>query len=382
MSEDIKSVIETGLKDVSAQLEAKMAAHTSQIEKFGTAETKLTGDIDELSAKFKELQSAIIDLSQKGAGYSNDEGRPTIGEQFAKSAAFGEFMQGSREKVRIEVKNNTFADSTTTLPRNKDGVVAGSFAPQTIRAQIPSIAVQDLAISTLRELAWDNKAAETAQGVLKPESDITFEPYNVIVETVAHWTRVSKQLMADAPAITDYINTRMRNGLMDRVEAQLLLGNGTAPNLKGLTSAGNFVAFTPTAGANLVESINKAKYNRWAAGEVVDTVIVNPVDWAAMETLREGAGTGAYLYGTPGTTAGTSPFGINVVLSQYMPAGKFLIGNLRGSAMIYQRQGIAVEMAYQNDDFTRNMITIRAEERLGLGVERPMGLMYGDITAS
>jgi len=188
--------------------------------------------------------------------------------------------------------------------------------------------------------------------------------------------------MDDAPAVASYIDTRLRDGLAQRVERQLILGNGTTPQISGLTDAGNFTAFTPTSGANLVESINKAKYNRWAVGEVVDTVIVNPADWAAIEVLREGAGSGMYLYGAPGRVAGTSPFGVDVVMSQYMTAGSFVIGSLRSSAVIYQRQGAVVEMGYVDDDFTKNLVTIRAEERLGLGVERPVGIMFGDITAA
>src|SRR5690606_31439097 len=145
--------------------------------------------------------------------------------------------------------------------------------------------------------------------------------------------------------------TRLRDGLAQRIERQLLIGNGTTPNLSGLTDAGNFTAFTPSAGANLVESINKAKYALWAIGDAPDTVIVNPADWGAMELAREGAGTGAYLYGAPGTPGGLSPFGVTVVMSNHMPAGSFLIGNLRGAATIYQRQGAVVEMGFVGDDF-------------------------------
>jgi HK97 family phage major capsid protein len=111
-----------------------------------------------------------------------------------------------------------------------------------------------------------------------------------------------------------------------------------------------------------------------------DTVIVNPTDWSAMELEREGAGTGQYLYGAPGTNAGNMPFGVNVVMSNHVTAGKFIIGALRSSATIYQRSGAVVEMGYVNDDFTRNLVTLRAEERLGLSVDRPTAVKYGDIT--
>jgi hypothetical protein len=58
-----------------------------------------------------------------------------------------------------------------------------------------------------------------------------------------------------------------------------------------------------------------------------------------------------------------------------------LIGALARSAVVYARQGAVVEMGYVNTDFTQNLVTIRAEERLGLGVERPSGILYGTFTA-
>jgi hypothetical protein len=69
------------------------------------------------------------------------------------------------------------------------------------------------------------------------------------------------------------------------------------------------------------------------------------------------------------------------VLSNFMQPGNFLIGALARSAVVYARQGATVEMGYVNDDFTRNLVTIRVEERLGLGVERPSGILYGAFSA-
>lgn len=363
-------------------LNTKTAEHTAEIEKQGKASTKLTGEIDELSQQYKALRDEIADLAQKHVPGSPEEVQQSAGSEFVKSDAFKALAERRVERARYEVKNTVVTGTSMPFPTQVPGVTPGSFAPLTVRQQIPTIVVASNAVNSLRELANTNSAAETSEAAAKPESAVTFEPYNVNIETIAHWIKISNQLLADAPAVSAYIDTRLRDGLAQRVDRQLLLGNGTAPQISGLTDAGNFVAFTATAGANLVESINKAKYNRWAVGEVVDTVIVNPSDWAAMEVLREGAGSGTYLYGAPGTNAGTQPFGVNVVMSPFMPDGNFLIGNLRTSSVIYQRQGAVVEMGYVNDDFTKNLVTLRAEERLGLGVDRPAGIMYGAITAS
>lgn len=390
MSDEMKTQIETGFAGLKSQLDAKLAEHTAEVEKHGKASTALTGAVDELSAKLKEMQDEVAEVAQRQQGLQPQyERAKSAGEQFITSDAFKSLVSRDKERVRFEVKNTSitsdlsalFADGTTTFPMQRPGVIPGDFAPITIRQRIPTIAVSTNAVNALREASFTNSAAEVAQGALKPESEAEFEQYNVPIQTVAHWMKVSNQLLADAPAIASYINTRMRDGLAQRIERQLLLGNGTTPNLSGLTDAGNFTAYTATSGDNLADAINRAKYALWATGNAPDTVIVNPADWSAMELARETSG-GAYLYGTPGTLAGTTPFGVAVVMSNHMPQGSFLIGNLAGSATIYQREGATVEAGFVNEDFTRNLVTLRCEERLALAVDRPSGIMFGDITAS
>lgn len=380
MSEDLKKAVDDGIKHIETTLGQKLAEHTDQIEKYGKAATELTGQIDELSGKYKELQDELADVAQKQIpAMPGEEKGESAGNEFVKSEQFQALAKRQIERARIEVKNTVVADSTTTFPDQRPGVIPGDFAPLTIRQLIPTINVASNAVNSLREASNTNAAAEVAQGAAKPESAVTFEQYNVAIETVAHWIKVSNQLLADAPAVASYIDTRLRDGLNQRVEAQLLNGDGVTPNLSGMTNAGNFTAFTADSGANLVESINKAKYALWSTGNMPDTVIVNPADWGAMELAKESSG--AYLYGAPGTTAGRSPFGVQIVLSNHMAAGNFLIGSLRSSATIFQRQGAVIEMGFVNDDFTKNLVTIRAEERLGLAVDRPSGIMYGAITA-
>jgi HK97 family phage major capsid protein len=49
------------------------------------------------------------------------------------------------------------------------------------------------------------------------------------------------------------------------------------------------------------------------------------------------------------------------------------VGAFKLGAQVFRRQGITLETTNSNvDDFVKNLITIRAEERLALAVYRPL----------
>lgn len=379
MTDDVIKAVADGLEKTKAELKADLdkaiEKHTGQVLENGKAHAELTDEI-------KKIHARLMEVEQKGA--DKIEGKPEVkswGHQFISSEEFKSVADGRREKVRLEVKNTVDSNATTVFPFQKPGVIPGSFVPLTVRRALRSIPVSSNAVNSLREETWTNSAAEVSHGAAKPESDLTFENYDVPIRTVAHFIKVTNQLLADAPAIAAYIDTRARDGLAQRIENQLLNGNGTSPNISGLTDSGNFTAYSPTSGDLLVDAINRIKYTMWAAGNAPDLVIVNPADWGAMERTREGAGSGMYLYGTPGMEAGMNPFGLPVILSPYLTAGKVLVMQASSAAVVYDRQAATVELGYVNDDFTKNLVTIRVEERLGLGVERPVAVYYGDYTA-
>lgn len=373
--------IKTALDAHGAAIEAAIKKYDGQISEAGKADSEIRAEVKALSEKFEKTVTELAQKMTAAPSVGASEVAGTAGEQFVKSDAYRALVAGERHMARVEVKNTVQSLGTTAFPMQKPGVIPGVFDPLTIRAVLRSIPVSSNAVNSLREASWTNSAAEVSQGGAKPESDATFENYNVNITTVAHFIKVTNQLLADAPAVVQYIDLRLRDGLAQRVDRQLLLGNGTAPNLSGLTDSGNYTAYTAVSDDLLVDAINRAKYQLWADGFMPDTVIVNPADWGAMERAREGAGTGAYLYGAPGTIAAANPFGVRVVMSNHMTAGSFLVGALDMAAVLYSRSGAVVEMGYVNDDFTKNLVTIRAEERLGLGVERPSAILYGAFSA-
>jgi HK97 family phage major capsid protein len=71
-------------------------------------------------------------------------------------------------------------------------------------------------------------------------------------------------------------------------------------------------------------------------------------------------------------------WGIPVVATNTLPVGKFLVGAFDMAAGIFDRMNATVEVSRSHsDNFTKNMVTILAEERLALAIFRPASLVYG-----
>ena len=374
---ELKKVLDTQ----GTELKAAIDKYEGQLKTNGEVASEAKSAVQALSKKFED---AMTEIGQKMAAAGEKETAAlTAGEQLVKSEGFKVLAGGAQQGMAsVEVKNTVLsATDSTVYSDRRSGIVPGISKPLTIRDVLPSGSTGSIMVTGMREASITNAAAETAQGATKPESAVTFEQFNTPIETVATWLKVSNQLLSDAPGVISYINGRLFYMLDERIDLQLLKGNGTAPNIGGLQKAGNFTAFTPVAGANLADSINKAKYALWAKGFVPDAVIVNPADWAALELLRDGA-TGPYLYGAPGTNAAQNLFGVRVVLSANQTAGQFTIGAFKRAAMVWNRETAAVSVGYVNDDFTKNLVTLRAECRLGLEVSVPAAIMHGAITGA
>ncbi len=106
-------------------------------------------------------------------------------------------------------------------------------------------------------------------------------------------------------------------------------------------------------------------------------VIMHPADWARITMLKDADGN--YIMGQPGTTIAQRLWGLPVVTTQAVPVDKFLVGDFRRAATLYDRWSARVETGYVNDDFTKNMVTILAEERLAQAIKAPKALTYGDF---
>jgi HK97 family phage major capsid protein len=394
-------------QDPAALVEKANAA----IQDFQNTQAELEKEIKELATKtgadVKEAVERANSLAERVEGLANQiveieqeqaenvqVGRATIetlGQMVVASDEFKAYAAGN-SGMGMKFQANTIIgqegsplenSDTIVAPQRAAGIVPGAFRKLRLRDVLLSGVTNSNAFEYVRELAWTNNAAETNEGTSKPESDLTFELVTANVKTIAHYIKASKQVLSDAPALQSYIDTRMRYGVEYRIDQQLLTGDGTNPNLSGLTDTGNHTAFTPITGENGLDSINRGIYAVEAADYAATAIIMNPSDWGALERLKVGGSSDErYIVGNPTGILGPMLWGLPVVTTNAMTQGKFLVGAMDIAAQVWNREGVVVEMFEQDgNNVTENLLTIRAEARCALAIYRPASLQYGSLTA-
>ena len=349
----------------------------------------------ELGAKQADLARELLEIRQKNEAVPAKAEAKSVGDSFVADKAYTDFVSGAATSARAVITLDKGDDSTPTkvgitnapavtslAPSLYAGVFGTPNVPQKIEPLIPHIAVTTDSVDYVT-VADTIGAAGVAEAGKIPESTFTPTLAKANVVNVAHYTKITKQLADDAPALAAYINTKMLYGLQNKVENQIVNGNGTAPQLKGLLANGSYTdASTQLTGAkNLFDLLLLLQGVAETAAYEPEALVLNPMTWAQLAMEKDSQD--RYLLGGPGLAANKSVWGIPVVTSSAVPAGKFIFGNFTQTVTIYDRQQVAVEMTGTNeDDFTHYLYTIRASRRLALAVEVPAGIFAGDFKVS
>lgn len=386
----MSEAISKALDIIEAKVTALSDKATGELKTLGKVTEDTKTAIENIGVEQRELADRMLKLEQKSSSANDISPKDeSFGAQLVKASAYEQFVKAEgRGRARVDVleQKNTVTNAIGLTWSERAGFVDGSFRVFTIEDALTKIPTTAPSIDWIRENVFTNNAAETAEGAAKPQSAITFTTGTMPVSTVAHWIKITRQLAMDNAALAAYINRRMVYGVNLRVETQLLVGNGTAPNINGLLNTGNFTAHGYTA-ANLTsggytnnrfDMLGAIIGDTQLADYPADTVIMNPADWWKARLTKDT--TGAYLLGVPGGSSVPMIFGLKVIVSSAMTAGKVWVGNLAQAATLHVREGMTVEMSDSDDtNFQLNLITIRAERRLALTVEKPAAARYGDL---
>lgn len=350
--------------------------------------TALEGHLKDIQKELKGFTDRADEIERKAnrAGGGDREERKTAGQRFAETDEYKSMASRGGGTARMEMKAimslpSPDARNPLQTVQTVAGIIREPDRPLMVRDLLPVGQTSSMTIEYPREDVFTNRAAPVPEGELKPESNITFTAAKADVATIAHWIPASKQVMDDASFLAGYIDNRLRTGLDQERENQLLNGSGTGVNMLGLIpQATGFVSPIAIDAANQFDTIRLAKLQVRQAFYAGDAVVLNPQDWAAMELLKDAEG--RYLHAA--VTSGAVPrlWGMRVVESDGLAPGEFLVGAFSLAAQIWDREQANVQVSTEDrDNFVRNMVTIRAEERLALTVYRPKAFVHGTFAS-
>ncbi len=346
------------LKAVGDQIKTYAERTEKEIKHSGEMQAETREKVDELLLKQGELQARMQDAEQK--------------------------LVNAGKRHEPEVQQSAGESGGALVPTERVGVILAPQRRLTIRDLVAPGTTGSNAVEYVRETGFTNNAAIVGEGLAKPYSELTFALENANVRTIAHLFKGSRQILDDAAALQSYIDARARYGLLLAEEAQLLYGNGTGNNLHGIIPQAQ--AYAAPAGITVtaeqrIDRIRLALLQAMLAEFPATGIVLNPIDWAAIELLKDSEG--RYIIGRP--QDGTTPrlWNLPVVETQAIVQDQFLVGAFSLAAQIYDRMGIEVLVSTENDkDFENNMVTIRAEERLAFAVYRPEAFVTGALTVA
>ncbi|MDP1806595.1 MAG: phage major capsid protein, partial [Acidimicrobiales bacterium] len=285
-------------------------------------------------------QSAPIYDPSRHAGPGSRKGSGSgWGEVFLKAAG----SDGGGFKALVP-------SGSVVVPSLTAGIVRTADRPRSILEMIPVERLTDTdQYSFLRETVRTHNAAPVAVGATKPTSVYSVERVDATAQTIAHLSeRIPRQTLADARLLTNYVEGSLHEGVLLALESQVVDGNGTSPNLRGMR---NTVGIQAQAFAtNILITTRKALTKLEAINIPGGAYVLAPADWEAVELFADS--TGDFIMGdqVPVDRARRLLWGQPVVTSSALTAGAGVLVDFAGSTQLWEREGVRVDWSENTYD--------------------------------
>ena len=405
---DLAAKAESESREFTAEERQLLAGHLNEAkglkEQLAAAEgdAALRKSIEELGAGLDLKTGADAGVQQAVAAGKG----ASIGQQFVESSAFKGWLAQVAPGGEVSHSAKGFISPPVafkSLLTGEAATSAGAFVnpdhsgiyeplgrrPLVIRDLISVRSTESDTVDFVRQATRANNAAPVAEATATgngtgaaPESGMTFEQVTETVKSIEHWMPATRRALSDAAQLRGLIDQELREGLDEKLEDQILSGDGTGQNFTGILNTTGTLsqAYSATvAGLDpLIETTRKALTTLRTTGRARPTAYVfNPTDWERIELARlaknpqnDGSGrSGAMLHGIP------------VVESEAMPAGVGGLADWR-KAVLWDRQRATLQVSDSHQDFfIRSLVAILSSMRAAFGVVRPSAFIEIDLTA-
>ena len=377
--EEVKGAFDGVKSEVKEAFESAKAENNTAMEAVKADISVLKDEIEKLEAKNNRVK-----MNQNETKSFNQ----LLAEGIEKNADnIGKIARGEHKSTSFVMDAKSAGTMTEAV--NLTGDIPRQYANQVYA--LPSRKVHVRSITPIgqlstglftfpKETGGEGNPAAQVQGSSKSQVDFDITMSDAAAQYIAGFTRISRQMLDDVPAMTSFLQARLLEKYLVAEDAQLLSGDGSSPNLQGILGvASAYGGSSAVYVAQIIEScaqVAAANYN-------VTGILINPTDWAQIMLTQNTNSP----YSLPGATVvspdGTlSIAGIPVYQSTAITAGTFLVGDWAMGAQIMQNQGINIQFSeFDADNFTKNLITVRVEARIAFPIYYPGAFVTGTFGA-
>lgn len=384
MVEEIKSAFEGIKSEVNGAIESAKADNASALE-------SVKAELEATKASISVVKDEIEKMEAK-----NNRVKMNQTEVKGFNATLADAIENNSDSIaklaRGEQKRSSFildtkAVGTMTEAANLTGDITRQYANKVyalpsrkvhMRSLLPIGSINQGLFTFPYESGGEGDPAAQTQGSSKAQVDFDITMKDAAAQYIAGYVRISRQMLDDIPAMTSFLQSRLLEKYLIAEDAQLLSGNGTAPNLQGITGVATAATGAATVDVEqLVQAIAQLESTNYSA----TGILVNPLDWAAIMNTKNTNAAYSLPASTVVTTDGSvSIAGIPLYKSTAIAVDKFLVGDWSMGAQIMQNQGIAVQFSEMDgDNFTKNLITVRVEARIAFPIYYAGAFVYGDF---
>jgi len=361
-------------------------------------ENEIKGQIDVLREAQMDLLKVMSGATQNGApSYSFLNDPQAVGQlaALANSSApigrvnLGQYMSAEEwcgligSGLDAPSKLAAFTDNAPSLRNDQRqfGITPQLRRPLRFLDVVEAVPVTSKTHDYVREEGSLDGAAETPEGMVKPEIGATYTDQQARVETIAGWTKVLKQQLDDVDALAGAIGDRASYMVMRRLEGQVIAGDGLGVNLQGLINTTGIANVTFDAAQLAADQVLEGIVDVILSGAEPNVVCLSVRDWANMLKVKA-TGSGEYLSGGAFGAISRVLWDVAVVPVESLAVGTALVGDTRGSMRILVREGVNVIISdADSDDLIRNRATVLAEGRFGVEVFQPAAWCAVDLAA-
>lgn len=319
---------------------------------------------------------------------------------FYRGRLMGELAGSGPEEEYTLVYTGALPSSPSMIAPFRRAEIALPELPQlSVRDALTNLTTDSNTIQFWRELLFTNAGAFTIEATASggstgaaPESALTFEGASVPVQRLPHYIPMTEIAMSDEPRLRGVVEGRLMDGLRVVEDYQLMNGNGSDPNIRGLINVSGVQTLDNTYwGANPVQGagnpredfdrITRARRAIRITGRAIPSaLLLSPADFERLITTTDGFG--QYYAGSPFSDIAVQRMrGLMVLETETLPEGFAFILDGR-QFEVYDRQQAAVTAGYINDDFVRGKLALLAEERLALAPIRPAAAAIITLTSA